>query len=321
MSMQPEIAERPSPAPPAEAPVAAAPEPSRFVPEDEYWRRYYLDADRSCEWNDGRLEEKPVSDHATYLVYLWFVELLRHYLRAHPIGQLAALEMGFRLALSGKTIIRRPDLGLVLKANPAPLLPLDCSYHGIFDLCVEALSDRDRPSILRDTVTKKGEYAAAGVPEYHIIHSTDDHLGFFTLSAAGQYRPIAPVDGVIESLVLPGFRFRIDDLKRQPEPERMLDDPVYPFVLPGWREADRRAAAAEAKARAEAERADAEAERAEAEAASAKAEAERADAEAASAKAEAERARAEAQRAEDAEQRALAAERELARLRAQGGIR
>jgi hypothetical protein len=280
MSTRPAIAEYP-----AEAPADHA----EWVSETDYWCHYYADADRPYEWNNGRLEEKPVSDQGTYLVYLWFVELLRHYLREHPLGQLAALEMGFRLALPDRTVIRRPDLGLVLAANPAPLLPLDRSYHGIFDLCVEALSDQDRASITRDLVTKKAEYAAAGVPEYYILHRTDGQLGFFGLSPSGVYQAIAPVDGVIQSRVLPGFQFRIDDLKRQPEPDRMLDDPVYPFVLPGWREADRRAAAAEATAAAAAERAAAEAERAEL----------------------------EAERAAAAEQRAQAAECELARLRAQ----
>jgi hypothetical protein len=296
MSTRPAIAEYP-----AEAAVA---DRTGFVSEDDYWRHYYLDADRPYEWNNGRLEEKPVSDQGTYLVYLWFVELLRHYLREHPLGQLAALEMGFRLALPDRTVIRRPDLGLVLAANPAPLLPLDRSYHGIFDLCVEALSDEDRASIVRDLVTKKAEYAAAGVPEYYILHRTDGQLGFFSLNPSGRYQPIAPVDGVIQSRVLPGFQFRIDDLQRQPEPDQLLDDPVYPFVLPGWREADRRAAAAEAQAAA-----------AEAKAA---AEAERAAAEVERAAAEAARAAKEAERAGAAEQRAQAAEHELARLRAQG---
>ncbi|WP_058557697.1 Uma2 family endonuclease [Thiohalocapsa sp. ML1] len=280
MSTRPAIAEYP-----AEAPADHA----EWVSETDYWCHYYADADRPYEWNNGHLEEKPVSDQGTYLVYQWFVELLRHYLREHPLGQLAALEMGFRLALPDRTVIRRPDLGLVLAANPAPLLPLDRSYHGIFDLCVEALSDEDRASIDRDLVTKKAEYAAAGVPEYYILHRTDGQLGFFGLSPSGVYQAIAPVDGVIQSRVLPGFQFRIDDLKRQPKPDRMLDDPVYPFVLPGWREADRRAAAAEATAAAAAERAAAEAERAEL----------------------------EAERAAAAEQRAQAAECELARLRAQ----
>jgi hypothetical protein len=280
MSTRPAIAEYP-----AEAPADHA----EWVSETDYWCHYYADADRPYEWNNGRLEEKPVSDQGTYLVYLWFVELLRHYLREHPLGQLAALEMGFRLALPDRTVIRRPDLGLVLAANPAPLLPLDRSYHGIFDLCVEALSDEDRASIDRDLVTKKAEYAAAGVPEYYILHRTDGQLGFFGLNPTGVYQAIVPVDGVIQSRVLPGFQFRIDDLKRQPDPDRLLDDPVYPFVLPGWREADRRAAAAEAQAAAAAERAAAEAQRAEL----------------------------EAERADATEQRAQAAEREVARLRAQ----
>jgi hypothetical protein len=301
MSTRPAIAEYP-----AEAPADHA----EWVSETDYWCHYYADADRPYEWNNGRLEEKPVSDQGTYLVYQWFVELLRHYLREHPVGQLAALEMGFRLALPDRTVIRRPDLGLVLAANPAPLLPLDRSYHGIFDLCVEALSDEDRASITRDLVTKKAEYAAAGVPEYYILHRTDGQLGFFSLNPAGRYQPIAPVDGVIQSRVLPGFQFRIDDLKRQPDPDRLLDDPVYPFVLPGWREADRRAAAAEAQAAAAEAKAATEAERA-------AAEAERAAAEGARAAAEAARAAKEAERAEAAEQRARAAERELARLRAQ----
>lgn len=290
MSTQPAIAEAS-----AKAPAAAS---AALVSEDDYWRQYYLDAERRYEWNNGRLEEKPVSDQATYLVYLWFVELLRHYLREHPVGQLAALEMGFRLALPGRTVIRRPDLGLVLAANPAPLLPLDRSYHGVFDLCVEALSDEDRASIVRDMVTKKAEYAAAGVPEYYILHRTDGHLGFFSLSPSGLYQPIAPVDGVIQSRVLPGFQFRIDDLQRQPEPDRLLDDPVYPFVLPGWREADRRAAAAQEQAVAAQEQAAVAQEQA---------------------AAEAERAATEAERAAVAEQRAEAAERELARLRGQTG--
>ena len=55
------------------------------VSEETYWQDYYLEADIHYEWNNGRLEEKPVSDYETYLVYAWFVELLRHFLRARPI--------------------------------------------------------------------------------------------------------------------------------------------------------------------------------------------------------------------------------------------
>lgn len=53
-----------------------------------------------------------------------------------------------------------------------------------------------------------------------------------------------PVDGVIRSLVLPGFQFRVSDLYQQPEHESLRADPVYAdFVLPGWRTAEERATA------------------------------------------------------------------------------
>ncbi|WP_020502882.1 Uma2 family endonuclease [Lamprocystis purpurea] len=259
-----------------------------LVSEAVYWTTYYLESDHHYEWNNGRLEEKPVSDYETFLVYAWFSELVRHFLRTHPCAQLVGLEMGFRLPLPSGTVIRKPDFGVVRNDNPQPLLPLDCSYRGVFDLCIEALSDQERSGIERDTVIKKAEYAAGGVPEYYILHKHPDHQAFYTRTAAGLYTPIAPQAGVICSRVLPGLQFRPTDLARRPELETLRDDPVYAgFVLPGWR-ADREQAATEAR-RADAEaqakreavnRADAEAQRADAEAQARREAVDRADAEA-----------------------------------------
>jgi hypothetical protein len=74
------------------------------------------------------------------------------------------------------------------------------------------------------------------------------------------YVPIQPEDGVLHSVVLPGFQFRLEDLGRLPEQALLRSDPVYAhFVLPGWRAAEERAAT-EAQARLAAEqRADTEA--------------------------------------------------------------
>jgi len=221
----------------------------RRVSEAEYWRTYYLDSDCHYEWNNGRLEEKPVSDYETFLAYEWFMHLLRLFLDNRPIAQMVALEMGFRLPLPTGTVIRKPDLGVVCNDNPEPLLSRDASYPGVFDLCVEALSDLERRDILRDTLVKKAEYAAGGVPEYYILHRTPEQQAFFARAADGLYAPIAPVDGVIRSRVLPGFQFRLADLCRRPEHATLRDDPVYAaFVLPGWREAEERARKAEQRA-------------------------------------------------------------------------
>ena len=248
--------------PPIRVPAALSPGSADglWVSEETYWQDYYLESDIHYEWNDGLLEEKPVSDYETYLVYAWFVELLRHFLRARPIARMVALELGFRLALPGKTVIRKPDLGVVRDDNPVPLGPRDASYRGVFDLCIEALSDKERRGIERDTVTKKAEYAAGGVPEYYILHPAPERQAFFTRTAAGVYVPLVPDAGVIRSRVLPGLQFRLDDLITQRAPEVLRTDPVYAdFVLPGWQEAERQAAA-ERKARRLAEqRADAEA--------------------------------------------------------------
>ena len=288
-----------------------------LVSEAIYWTTYYLESDHHYEWNNGRLEEKPVSDYETFLVYAWFSELVRHFLRTHPCAQLVGLEMGFRLPLPTGTVIRKPDFGVVRHDNPQPLLPLDCSYHGVFDLCIEALSDQERSGIERDTVIKKAEYAAGGVPEYYILHKHPDHQAFYTRTPAGLYTPIAPQAGVICSRVLPGLQFRPTDLARRPELETLRDDPVYAdFVLPGWR-ADRERAETEAKAKREAVK------RANAEAQAKRKAVKRANAEARRADAEARRADAEAQAKREAEKRADAEaqarqrlEQDLAALRA-----
>ncbi|TVQ89897.1 MAG: Uma2 family endonuclease, partial [Chromatiaceae bacterium] len=242
-----------APAVPA-AGLDAGPADGRLVSETTYWTDYYLESDHHYEWNNGRLEEKPVSDFKTWLVYLWLLELVRHYLRRHPLAQVVGLEMGFRLRLPSGIVIRKPDFGVVRNDNPNPLLPIDVSYHGIFDLCVEALSDQRPGGSARDLVVKKAEYAVAGVAEYFILHHEPARQAFFRLGPGGVYVPHLPVDGVIRSTVLPGLQFRLTDLADQPGPQAMHRDPVYAdFVLPEWQALEQRAEAAAARAEAEAQ--------------------------------------------------------------------
>jgi hypothetical protein len=225
------------------------------VTEVEYWEKYYHTAEVTYEWHDGHLEEKAMSDVLTIAMYKWFLELLEHYLRTHLIAQSVLLEMGFRLSLAHSIEIRRPDLGVVKNDNPIPLLPHDKSYHGTFDLCVEALSDSTTEIMERDTLIKKQEYAQGGVPEYYILDSHRERLKFYTLNKArGIYLPIKPTkQGIIKSKVLPGFQFRLDDLLNRPSPDDMINDRVYQdFVLPGYRQV-KLAYEAEAQARQKAE--------------------------------------------------------------------
>ena len=63
------------------------------VSEEEYWEKYYELSDIHLEWNNGILEEKPVSDHGATLMFTWFFEVLGHYFKVFPIGTIMALEM------------------------------------------------------------------------------------------------------------------------------------------------------------------------------------------------------------------------------------
>lgn len=212
-------------------PSQAAPlEPYDGMPvsEADYWEHYYLGHDVTYEWNNGVLEEKGVSDHLTFRVFDWFIQLLIEFLRAQPIAERVGLEMGFRLRLPDKIAIRRPDYGLVLHDNPVPLKGLDLSYRGIFDLCLEGVSTTSRIMQERDTVVKKAEYTAGGVREYYLLHHTAELRAFYRLTGRGIYEPIpATPEGIVSSAVLLGFQWRLADLDRQPPLETLIADPVY----------------------------------------------------------------------------------------------
>lgn len=208
-------------------------EDGRYVPEEVYWAEYYEHADFNYEWNNGRLEEKPVADYAQFRLYLWFLGLVKDYLYVHSTGRMIGLEMGLRMALPNQITIRKPDLALVLNTNLVSLRDKDRSYRGIFDVCIESLSDSTPKEVERDTVTKRLEYAAAGVQEYYILDERQLETAFYQLAANGIYVPIRPVSGIIHSRVLPGFQFRLADLYRLPEPPELVDDSVYrDFVSP-----------------------------------------------------------------------------------------
>ncbi len=233
------------------------------VSEGEYWEKYYnCIGDNGCgfEWNNGVLEEKTMGDHLSYVMADWFHSLLKEYLRARPVAKIFGTDLGFRLVLPQVTVIRRPDMSLVLNTNPVRFGLLDRSYSGVFDMCFEFISDSKQEHADRDTVEKRSEYAAGGVKEYFILDRFGTETAFYRLNSRGGYSPIPPTsEGVIRSGVLPGFQFREDDLYTCPSLEELAEDPVYKsFVLKERNEAEaerKRAGKAEKTAEAERKRA------------------------------------------------------------------
>lgn len=208
-------------------------EEGRYVSEEEYWEKYYDHPDFSYEWNNGYLEEKPMTDFKGSKVYQWFLILLHQFLENFPIAKMIGLEFGFRLALQGKTTVRKPDLAVVLNSNPMILSDSDFSYKGTFDMCIESLSYSRLKEIKRDTVDKKKEYQSIGVREYCILDARRIETAFYRLNQKGKYQKIRAVNDVIQSQVLPGFQFRISDLYDQTSLEKLTEDEVYQgYVLP-----------------------------------------------------------------------------------------
>jgi len=205
------------------------------ISEAIYWSEYYeKQYDESgnpvsYEWNNGYLEVKPVPDYLTYLIHDWFLNLLRQYLQHHGGAKYISLETGGKFTASkSESVIRKPDLGVVLDSNPIPLSDDNRRYKGLFDMCIETLSTSRRSEIERDTVQKKREYQAAGVQEYLILAREEQYCQYYQLNRQGVYEP-APrdQDGLVRSRILSGFQWRMQDLYSQPDELEMVNNPVY----------------------------------------------------------------------------------------------
>ena len=298
-------------APPGSPVNPFAPDDGRYVSKEEYWAKWYEnpypDIDVSYEWNNGRLEAKPLPNEPQLDLYNWFLDLLRRFVSTYAIAKLINLETGFVLTIedpeepSGqREAVRKPDIGVILNSNPVSWGGVDQRhFEGVCDMVVEAVSDSTPAEVLRDTEEKRRDYALAGVKEYYILDPNGEHMRFYRLIPEGSYEEMQPdAEGVIGSEVLPGLQFRVEDMERQPDLEELALDDVYSgYVIPKFQ-------IAVTKSEAEAQRAEEEAQRADAEAAARRAAEQRAEEEAAARQAEVAARRTAEQRAEEEAQRA-----------------
>ena len=228
-----------------------APDDGRRVSKEEYWARWYEspypDIDVSYEWNNGILEAKPLPNAPQLRQYRWFYTLMTCYIQTHPIAELINLETGVSMTVldaalpSGKwEVVYKPDIGVVLNENPAPWgAEALRAFEGVCDMIVEEVSDSTQAEVRRDTEEKRRGYALAGVQEYFILDPRDRHMHFYRLPPNRRYVEIeADAGGVIESQVLPGFRFRRRDLLELPDLADLALDEIYAgYVIPGYQDA------------------------------------------------------------------------------------
>jgi len=234
---------------PRYAPRWDAPDHGRYVSKAEYWAKWY-ECEPSYEWNNGYLEAKPMPNPVQVRLYQWFLDILRQYVNTYQNIDLMVHEVGFSMVVPNpdkpgahKEVIRKPDIAALRHDNPVRWQDHERSYHGLCDLCIELLSDSSTAEMTRDITIKKSEYEFAGVQEYYILDPSNQHMHFYQHTATGVYTEIEPdAQGVIRSQVLPGFQFRLSDLKRQPTLEALALDEVYQgYVLLRYQAAAARA--------------------------------------------------------------------------------
>ena len=198
-----------------------------IVDEATFWADYYEDPDIRYEWNDGQLEEKPMPVINSILCTDWFISLIKEYFKTNNYPHIILADIGFKLNLSNKTVIRRPDHAILLGRKALNCNVHASSYDGIYDICIETLSRSKQEYIDRDTKVKKKEYSQGKVKEYYIIDDKKQETNFFRLDKKGGYRIIKPHNGIIRSTVLPGFQFREKDIYEQPDILSLISNPVY----------------------------------------------------------------------------------------------
>ena len=200
------------------------------ITETTYWDVYYHDPDFKYEFNNGILEEKEMPTSLIDLISQWLELLLYYYLTHNPIARRIRSELGFKIKLEDKTVIRKPDYAILLNTNPNQFKDEDCSFQGTYDICIEFLSKTKEEYVTRDTIDKKNEYEAGNVKEYYIIDANQEHTEFYRLVSNAKrqyYEAIKPQNGLIRSTVLPGFQFRLSDLYTSPNIEKLYTDDVY----------------------------------------------------------------------------------------------
>jgi len=175
---------------------------AQLFPAQGCWtEREYLDLNTNqlVEYSHGFVEFLPMPTTPHHRIVLLLVNLLNAFAAAQNLGE--ALIAGVRVRLwDGK--YREPDVVFMLAEHASRIT--DDFWDGA-DLVMEVVSDSESDRH-RDLVTKREEYAKAGIPEYWIV---DRELGQITVLVLDG--PAYAVHGVFSrgqratSKLLPGF--------------------------------------------------------------------------------------------------------------------
>lgn len=184
-------------------------ETAELFPEQGAWteRQYLsLQTNRLVEFNNGTIEVLPAPTKTHQRVVLFLYEVLKAFITAHGLGGLV-LVAPYRLRVPADKF-REPDV-LYLTAEQDARAGEE--FTEAAEIVAEVVSPDDPD---RDYVTKRADYAAAGVPEYWIIDYAARQVTVLRLDPAGQFIDHGRFSAgqQITSPRLPGFAVSIDGL-------------------------------------------------------------------------------------------------------------
>jgi len=181
---------------------------ARLFPAQGTWsEQEYLalthDTNWLVEFSDGRIEVLPMPKMSHQLIVQFLNNLLFAFLSSANLGRMLFAPLRVRLR-KGK--YREPDIVVMLAGHSQRMR--EEFWEGA-DLVMEVVSDEaeDRH---RDLVTKRNEYAEAGIPEYWIIDPLEQRITVLKLKGAkyaiaGEYSE----DQFAKSLILPKFSVQV----------------------------------------------------------------------------------------------------------------
>lgn len=156
---------------------------ARLFPSQGHWSvEEYLSltdyTNQFVEFTDGKIEVLPMPTVVHQRILVFLSMLFKEFVDASELGEV--LPSVLRVRIAGDKF-REPDIVFMRRENQSRSKN---RYWDNADLVVEIVSD-DHNSHERDHVTKRRDYAAAGIPEYWIVDPQQQRITVLVLEDSG----------------------------------------------------------------------------------------------------------------------------------------
>jgi Uma2 family endonuclease len=182
-----------------------------FPPQGSWSEEEYLalDGNRIVEFSDGHIEVPPMPTTSHQLMVVYLYGLLNAFVSRRGLGTALIAALPVRLRPEK---FREPDVVFMLKKHARRIG--EEFWQGA-DLVMEVVSG-NKEDRRRDLVTKRKEYARAGIPEYWIVDPREERA--LVLRLEGKRNKIHgnfSKGQAAVSVLLPGFSVDVNELFSQ----------------------------------------------------------------------------------------------------------